>query len=208
MENPQKSPAPGQPGGRLNDPSIRLWDLGKGRPLRAFAGVEKPVHGVAFSPDGRLAVSGGSYGILQLWDVATGRQLRCMQPQAPATRCPDVHAVSFSPDGRQMLSGSEDGTVQLWDAASGTMLYPFRGHTSRVWWVAFSADGRRALSTAGDWQSSGFRLGDYQFGEELPFDQPVRRSKVPFFDCTVRIWDVATGTELRRFDGQDCGARN
>jgi WD40 repeat protein len=118
---------------------------------------------------------------------------------APDSVRAPVRGVSFSPDGRLVLSGCQDGTVQLWDATNGKALHPFRGHTSAVWCVAFSPDGRRALSTAGTWGYNGYRIGPYQFGDELPFDQPVRHRKEPFFDCTLRIWDVATGVESRRF---------
>src|SRR5262249_62354057 len=44
--------------------------------------------------------------------------------------------------------GSEDKTVRLWDARTGKCLCVLEGHTDRVRSVAWSSDGRQALSGA------------------------------------------------------------
>ena len=50
--------------------------------------------------------------------------------------------------------GSDDNPIhtslRLWDLSTGQELRRFEGHTQRVWCVAFSPDGRRALSGAAD----------------------------------------------------------
>src|SRR5262245_4419911 len=93
---------------------------------------------VAFSPDGRLVLSGGYDNTLKLWDAASGVLLRTF-----AGHSDFVSSVAFSPGGGQVLSGSWDNTLKLWDAASGgALLRTFAGHADRVWSVAFSPDGR------------------------------------------------------------------
>ncbi len=102
---------------------------------------------------------------------------------------PAVHAVAFSPDGRYALSGGDRAgapgdaacALRLWDLHDGKEIGRLRGHEAPVWCVAFSADGRCALSGAGAFSRG---LG-----------------KVAPLDCTLRLWDVPGGAEVRRFAG-------
>ena len=103
------------------------------------------VPSVAFSPDGRFALSGSADKTLILWDVATGDPVRTFTEHTDWVR-----SVAFSPDGRFALSGSFDNTLILWDVATGYPVRTFRGHTYWVLSVAFSPDGRFALSWSDD----------------------------------------------------------
>ena len=67
------------------------------------------VRGVAFSPDGSRALSGGADGLVRLWDVSTGKQLQVFKGHTKA-----VNAVAYSPEGRRFLSGGDDRTIRLW----------------------------------------------------------------------------------------------
>jgi WD40 repeat protein len=68
------------------------------------------VESVAFSPDGRFALSGSGDDTLILWDVATGDPVRTFTGHTGS-----VPSVAFSPDGRFILSGSRDNSVRLRD---------------------------------------------------------------------------------------------
>jgi hypothetical protein len=78
--------------------------------VRSFAGHLDAVRLVAFSPDGRFALSGSEGHTLKLWDVDTGKELRSF-----ARHSKWFSSVAFSPDGRFALSGSADSTLKLWD---------------------------------------------------------------------------------------------
>ena len=113
-------------------------------PLWTSQGHTSYVWSVAFSPDGRYALSGSNDKTLKLWDVSSGQAVRTFQGHS------HVYSVAFSPDGRYALSGSGDKTLKLWDVLSGQAVRTWKGHTSAVYSVAFSPDGRYALSGSSD----------------------------------------------------------
>jgi WD40 repeat protein len=90
--------------------------------------------------------------------------------------------VAFSPDGGRVLSGNFDNTIKLWDAATGALIRTFEGHSSPVTSVAFSPDGSRVLSA-----TSGSVL--------LPTGDLIGN------DNTIKLWDAATGSLIRTFEG-------
>jgi WD40 repeat protein len=169
------------------DASVRLWDLQARKPAGALT-LRGPqplgqVVAVAFTPDEKQLVSGGS--LLVLWDVRTRAALfRFATPQV------FIHSVAVSPNGGFLLSGAADGAVRLWSLKTRREVRQFRGHTSRVAAVGFSADGKRAFTVSG-WKD-------------------VKGKPEPGEDDTVRVWEVSTGKQLRRIDSPggafECGA--
>jgi WD40 repeat protein len=71
------------------------------------------IHGIAFSPDGRLLLTCGWDNLVKFWDVYSGQELRSIDEGAR------VNAVNFSPDGQDIALGQDDRTVVVLDAKTG-----------------------------------------------------------------------------------------
>src|SRR5262249_25445800 len=124
------------------DGTLRLWDVETGRELRKMLGIPLGIHGVAFSPDGRLALVCGRDPDVQLWDLEKGERLNRLEGHTDTV----THAV-FTPDGRRALSGGGDKTLRLWrlpvpEAESGAVPKPL-GKDTRT-----SVQDRKAVPTS------------------------------------------------------------
>jgi WD40 repeat protein len=127
---------------------------------------------------------------------------------------PTVSALAFSPDGA-LLAVPGFHEVLLWNGAGTQLLARLLGHSSRIESLAFSADGKW-LATAGGAPSeygeiqiwdvaarkqvrSILTTGDSVFG--VSFSADAGRVAVGCADKTVRVFSVADGAELMKFDG-------
>lgn len=147
-----------------------------------FGGHQDPINSLDISPDGRYLLSGaGDYSVenggqdfsVRLWEIETGKEIRRLEGHTSA-----VMGVDFSPDGRFALSASLDRSLIYWDLTTGEQVYHLQGHTSPVLAATISPDGQYAVS------SSGRVFTDH--------------SQAP--DNSLRIWDLQSGLEIRRFD--------
>ncbi len=178
--------------------------------LSGFFGHQGEVTSVAFSPDGRTALSGSDDNMLKLWDVSTGKEIRSFVANQYG-----VHSVAFSPDGRTALSGGYDKMLKLWDVSTGREIRGFVGHQGQICSVAFSPDGRMALSGSRD---NTLKLWDVSTGGEIrsfsghrnwvnsvAFSPDGRMALSGSSYAELELWDVSTGREIRSFVGHQYG---
>ncbi len=190
------------------DGAVHVWTVETGVEIRQIAHGASENPRVRFSPDGTQILTAGIGSVAKLWDLGTGSQIRTFAP-AGQDRI-DIMAVDFTPDGTRVVTGGQDGVVRLWDLATGHLIREYRDHTDWAWGVEVSPDGRYLVSTSLD--SGGARLWNLETGTllhrlmhigatsyEIDFSSDGRYVLTGGLDTSVRMWDVETGKELRRF---------
>ena len=146
------------------------------------------VLGVAFSPDGRYALTrstgqymamGAAYGMAVLWEVETGREVRRFEGDS----------VTISRDGRCVMAVNLRNTkAQLWEIESGKL-----SQTTIEWGRVNTSKESSALESNIVQSVSLSRDGWYVLtGRGLGFDDHEL--------AMAQLWDAKTGKELRRFE--------
>jgi len=191
--------------------TLRLLEADTGKEVRTFKGYADMINSVAFSPDGKYALSaGGAFDYdIKLWDISSGKRIRIFKGHTAV-----VHSVVFSPDGKYILSASTDKTVRLWDISKSRNIKIFNGHTDAVSSAVFSPDGKYALS--GSWDKT-IKLWDVTTGKEIRTFEGHKSTvtsvvfspdgkyavsggnELVIKDADLKLWDVATGKEIRTF---------
>jgi WD40 repeat protein len=101
---------------------------------------------IAFNADGtQIAFAGGVEGDppVEVYDIATGKQLYQFEPPGTVTRC-----VLFTPDNRLIVANGRN--VYVLPADKAETLFTLAGHPKQVNAVALTPDGKRILTASHD----------------------------------------------------------
>ena len=153
---------------------------------------------VAFSPNGRFALTGSRDDTARLWDLTTNPITS--QELKGHENC--VNSVAFSPDGRFALSASLDKTARLWNLTQSPITsQELTHHTKALNSVACSPDSRFALTGSNDntahlWDLTqspiiGQELtGHKDWIRSVAFSPNGRLALTGSEDETARLWDL------------------
>jgi WD40 repeat protein len=186
------------------DKMVRLWNTSSGRELAVLPHKQR-VDWLVFAPDSKTLVAKDSDQDLHLWDLCSRQEIR--RPLTPVHTC-DV--LAFSQDSKTMAAGAvdENGILRLWDTATGKERRNLRGHYHAMPQMAISADGKIQVSGCGN---TVLKICDTTTGKELPlpghqgqiravaFSHDGQAVASASYDGSVRLWEAATGKEIRRF---------
>lgn len=192
--------------------TARLWDTVTGTQQRRFLGHSDRINSVAISPDGQQVLTGSDDKTARLWDVATGKEQRSFLGHTHRLSC-----AIFSPDGRQVYTSSDDKTARLWDAATGKELRRILDKKI-IASMALSPEGKQILmggARAVLWDATtGKPLRYFELPPRDPWawdpwdgrsltcealSPDGKQVLTGHQDKIARLWDAATGKELRRF---------
>jgi WD40 repeat protein len=95
-------------------------------PVRmTLRGHSDPVHGVAFSPDGKRLATASWDRTAKVWDAESGKELLTLRGHLD-----NVFGVAFSPDGKRLATASGDQTVQAYTLDVRELLKLARGRVT------------------------------------------------------------------------------
>jgi WD40 repeat protein len=131
---------------------MKLWNVGSGKLVPAFAGktAESLIYCAAFSPDGRYLLTGGTS--VQLWEIATGKLIRELgaAPPSGSTIQNRALAVGFSTDGASAyVCWFIEGRVVGWEITTGKEVKNFQAVANpngRPDGAVFSSSGRFVMT--------------------------------------------------------------
>ena len=96
----------------------------------------KSVWSVAYSPDGKTALTGSDDKTVILWDLQSGKRIQTLKGHTSG-----VTSVAYSPDGKTALTGSFDGTTRSWDLTTGKELAALYRFNAGEEWLVLTPDG-------------------------------------------------------------------
>src|SRR5215475_184578 len=190
--------------------TINIWDTSTRKLVKTLklARMDRDPfghHGLAFSPDGHLAVV--AYSEVLVWDETWKEQPRMRQSLAVAD-------FAFGPDRPFLLAVAEQtGTILLFDApASAPSKTLELGSGIRITKLAFSPDGKMlAAGTAGgearvwstqDWKPTATMRHEATISS-LAFDPSGSLLATASTDNTAAVWDAQTGEKQTSMDHGD-----
>jgi WD40 repeat protein len=189
---------------------LAVWDTATGRKKRLLR-QGATARAVAWAPNGRFIAMGGFDGAAKLVGPDDGNTVALL-PARPG----GVNALAISADSKIVVEGGLDGTVALWEAG-GKESELLATHGDQILNVAIAPD--RSALVATSRSGKGFLFNLLQRGEphvlelaslrrggaEAVAFAPDGASFVTGCQKTLRLWETATGHQLRELAG--CAAR-
>jgi WD40 repeat protein len=196
------------------DRTPKLWDISTGAVLRSYVGHTAAVRALTISPNERWLASAGASkedgdGTLRIWNFATGAEQSKYFPMPGWT-----YSAAWSPDDSTLATTHDNGLLQLRDVRDLSSVRELKGHVNRIWYAAFSPDGRSLISGSVDTTA---RIWDVKTGELRHvlnhkdavggvLFSPDGKLAVTSSGNEIKFWDVVSGRNARTiFTAQPVG---
>lgn len=203
---------------------VSVFGLERGEKMGTLRGHTYVVWDCAFSPDGRHLVTAAWDSTLKVWDLSAVEEgsASITGHAGKTTGC------GFDAGGRSLATAGDDMRVMMWDPEDGShraTLVPASGRIEGLNGIAVSPDGSLVATpgqapqtgdwgsailwdaTAGDGTQEVVRLEGHERGVlACAFSPDGRLLLTAGADRTLKVWDVATKTEVRTLSGHRAGS--
>jgi WD40 repeat protein len=182
-----------------------LWDLKTGEEVERFRGKLR-AEAMTFSPDGKTLITGSQKGIIEHWDVSSGKLLRTFSPKDQI----NSFLTMFSRDGSLFILRPVGDRSLFFDVATGAQL-PVLETNNQLRNFKVSPDGKfvaildanrlvRLWNTRTGKVDSEMKLKD-GWSTDITFGPDDQLLATSLDDKDVRFFDVATGKETLKVPG-------
>ena len=200
--------------------TLRLLDADARIVTKTIEAHDRPVYGLAFSPDGAMIATVAGHwgkqdepGAVKLWDASSGALIRALKGHDRLG-----FAAAFSPDGKRLVTGGWDNVARLWDVGTGEQIGTLSGHEDAVREVAFSPDGSLIATASYDgtarlWDAGSLELVRTIATEGVGLLESVAfspdgktlaiagRADLEAENGVATLWNVADGAPRGRING-------